>query len=144
MKTKTSQQPLSTHPLTLPSRPVGLARIFNDCDSMPGGKLEKMIQRRRLSVKMNRDERPCARRDRRSQLPLVHQERVFVCVYKHRHGSVIDNCEYGCVECIGLGDDFVALLNSQNLQGDSQSIGTAVYAEGMTRIDEARECSFEF
>ena len=114
---------------------VSLSGILDDKEAVCARELQNRIHVRRLSEKVNRNDRFGSCRETPLQLGRVHRERGFVHVDERRPSFAIRN-GLGCRdECVRDRDDFIAFSNPKRYEGEPKRVRAIAHADGVLRAE---------
>ncbi len=126
------------------ARTERLSAVFDDLQVVAAGDLDELRHRARLSVEMNRHDRPRLGRDRSFELVRVDVKRVRVDVDEDGRRTQQRDALSRREERKRRRDDLVAWTDAQRAQPDHQRIGARVDGDGMfgaqIRSDFGLEC----
>jgi len=125
----------------VPGRPMGLGRVLDDGQTMPGGHFHDGGHVRHLTEQVNRDDRPGPGRHCPLQADRVHEQGLGVDITQDRPVTGPDDRLCRCYEGVGDGDYlFAAVALADKLDnGQVQGIGPVAAQGCMTAAAKIRK-----
>ena len=120
-----------------------LSGIFNNKESACPCKFQNRIHVRRLTEKVNRNDRFGSLRHALLQFRRVHRECVRIHIHKHGSSFAVSNGLGRRNKCIRDRDYFVAFTNSKRQESKPKRICPIANAYGIGRAAECSELLFE-